>query len=57
MNDLHVYLVLLSFIVLYNKNDYAILDKQIVELTLCSVAMPYAQILGSLYRLAASDVY
>jgi hypothetical protein len=57
VDDLHVRLVLFSFVVLRNENDHAILDEQIAELTLCSVAVPHAQNLGSSCGLAAGDMH
>jgi hypothetical protein len=42
VDDLHVCLVLLSFVVLRYEHDYAVLDKQITELPLRGVTVPYA---------------
>jgi hypothetical protein len=43
--------------VLHHEHNYAVLDKQITEPPLRSVAMPHAQNLRASRRLAASDVY
>jgi hypothetical protein len=57
VDDLYVCLVLLSFVVLHHKHDYAVLDEQIAEPLLRGVAMPHAQNLGASRRLAASDMH
>jgi hypothetical protein len=57
VDDLHVCLVLLSFVVLRHEHDHAVLDKQIAEPPLRGVAVPHAQNLGASRRLAAGDVH
>ena len=57
MDDLHVCLVLLSFVVLRNKHDHAILDEQIAKSPLRGIAVSHAQNLGSSRGLAAGDVH
>jgi hypothetical protein len=57
VDDLHVCLVLLSFVVLRHEHDYAVLDEQIAEPPLRGVAVPHAQNLGASRGLAAGDVH
>jgi hypothetical protein len=57
VDDLHVCLVLLSFVVLRHEYDYAVLDEQIAELPLRGVAVPHTQNLGASHGLAAGDVH
>jgi hypothetical protein len=57
VDDLHVCLVLLSFVVLHHEHDHTVLDEQIAEPPLCSVAVPYAQNLRASHGLATGDVH
>jgi hypothetical protein len=57
MDDFHVGLVLLAFVVLRYKHDYAVLDKQIPKSSLHGITMPHAQNFGSSYGLTAGDVH